>query len=107
MRCEDQIVFARVDQDVVYRNVRQVFQVQREPVLAARVRRKQPQLSACVKQIGILRILAHDLDISFRRQVAGNVRPRFAALSCLEDVRPEVVKHVTFKSHVCSVGVGP
>src|SRR6185369_13020875 len=44
VRRENQIVLTRMNEDVVYRDVRQVFQVQWKPFLTAVVRREQSEL---------------------------------------------------------------
>ena len=69
VRRDDQIVVARMDQDVVDARGRQVVH-ELLPALAAVERDEQAELRADVEQILVLRILAHDLDVAERRQVA-------------------------------------
>ncbi len=74
VRRDDQVVVARMDQDVVDARRRKVVH-ELLPLLAAVERDEQPELGADVEQVPVLRILAHDLDVAERRQVAGDARP--------------------------------
>ena len=78
--------------------MRQVLEVESDPFFSASVRSKQAKFRACIKQVGILWILAHNLHISFGRQVSRDVAPGLAAVRRFKNVGTKIVKHVTIES---------
>src|SRR5678816_241268 len=95
--CQDQIVVARVNFDVVYGHVRQVLEFESGPVLSRGVRHEQAELRACIKQVGVLRIFPNYLDVGSGWQVTGNVAPRLSAVRSFENIRTKIIEHVTVK----------
>ncbi len=99
VRRHDQVAVARVHEDVVgaYGGI-----VGHEllPLLAAVERNVQAELGADVEQILVLRILADDLYVAERRQVARDALERRAVIARDEDVGLEIVVAVAVHRHV-------
>ena len=80
---ESELVFARVDDDVVHRNGGQVV-AQRQPAGATVERSEDAELGADKEQIGIARVLDDDPDRTELRQVGADVRPVGPVVAALD-----------------------
>ncbi len=98
VRAEDKIVVARVDENVVNGDVRQVLQTEARPVVAARVRDIETEFRPGVNQFRILRVFAHHPDVRLRGEIAGDVAEGASAVRRLEDVGAKVVEHVAVET---------
>ncbi len=99
VRRDDQIVVARMDQDVV-RADRRVVVHELLPGLAAVERDGQPELRSHVEQVLVLRVLADDLDVAGLRQGARHALEGFAEVARDEHVGLQVVAAVIVHRHV-------
>ena len=102
MRADDEIVVARMDQDVVDRDVRQV-QVERRPVRAAVDRHVDAALVSGEQQPRVARMLAEAMDRR-RRQACGDRSPRLPVVVAREDERSIVVVVVPVERRVDASG---
>src|ERR1041384_1678048 len=99
VRRDDQIVIARMNNDVPYRYRRNVI-TNYNTMTPAVPRRKYSKLSPAIKQSLHLRVFADDVDVTLRRKIALQRNPRLSEICSLEGPRSEVVVLVPVEGNI-------
>src|SRR5215468_990020 len=103
VRGRDQVVVARVDQQVVHTHGRQTGH-ELFPLGAAIDRNEDAELGSDKEQVLVLRVLADDVNVT-DRQVAYDRSPGRAVIAGDEEVRLQVVVAVVVNREVTGSGV--
>src|SRR5215211_7485647 len=97
---QNKLVVARLNRQIAYGNGREMIAFKLRPAFSSVDRDPKSELGAEEKKIGLNQVLLDDVCVTanaFRVLWCNKRRPRFAVISCLENVRLHLAKRMSIK----------